>query len=81
MGFLDSTEVKKLLQDPDLRTDIAKAVTEDSGALDDLAEEVADELEDELENDTELKKQIIAAAMASPEFKQKVVKELVDDLG
>ena len=81
MGLLDTADVQRLLADPNLRSDIAKAVAENPSVLDDLAEDVADDLGDALEDDSELKKQIIDAAMASPEFKKKVVKELLDDLG
>ena len=81
MGFVDSTDVKRLLDDPEFKTDIAKAVAEDPDALEDLAEDIADELEDELEDDADLKKQIIDAAMASPDFKKMLIKELIDDIG
>jgi hypothetical protein len=81
MGIVDATDVRRLLQDPEFKSDIAKAVAENPGALDDLAEDIADELEEELEGDAELKKMIIDAAMASPVFKQKLMKELIDDLG
>ena len=80
MGIVEASDVRRLLADPELRSDIAKAMAEDADALEDLAEDIADELEEELENDVELKKQIIDAAMASPTFKQKLMKELVDDL-
>jgi hypothetical protein len=81
MGFVDTSDVRKLLQDPELRADIAKAAAEDAGVLDDLADDIADQLEDELESDAELKKQIIDAAMSNPDFKKKLIKELLDDLG
>ena len=81
MGFVDTSDIKNMLQDPELRADIAKAAAEDPGILDDLVDDIADELEDELENDAELKKQIIDAAMSNPKFKQKLIKELLDDLG
>ena len=80
MGFIDTADVKKLLEDPTLVSDIAKAVVEDEGAMDDLADDTADELEDVLEDSAELKKQIVDAAMASPDFKKKIIKELVDDI-
>ena len=80
MGFIDTADVKKLLEDPPLVSDIAKAVVEDEGAMDDLADDIADELEDVLEDSAELKKQIVDAAMASPDFKKKIIKELVDDI-
>ena len=82
MGLdINASDVRKLLDDPNLKADIANAVLEDPGAMDDLAEDIADELEDELEDDPELKKQIIETAMANPEFKKKVMRELIDDLG
>ena len=81
MGIVEASDVRKLLQDPEFKSDIAKAVAEDPKALDDLAEDIADELEDEIEDDADLKRQIIETAMASPDFKKKVMKELVDDLG
>ena len=80
MGFIDTADVKKLLEDPTLVSDIAKAVVEDEGAMDDLADDIADELEDVLEDSSELKKQIVEAAMASPNFKKKLIKELIDDI-
>ena len=81
MGFVKASDVKRLLQDQEFRTEIVKAVVEDPKALDDLAEDIADELEDEIEDDTELKEEIIEAAMANPDFKKKVMKELADDFG
>ena len=69
------------MQDGDLKADIAKAVAEDPSAMDDLAEDIADELEDELEDDPDFKKQLIDAAMGNPQFKQKVVREIMDDIG
>ena len=80
MGLITTSDVKSLLQDEEFKADIAKAIAEDPQALDDLAEAVADELGDELENDSALKAQIIEAAMANPNFKKKLVKELIDDL-
>ena len=58
MGFIDSSDVKKLLQDPEFKSDIAKAMIGDPGAMEDLAEDVADEMEDELENDDEFKSKV-----------------------
>ena len=81
MGFIEASDIKRLLADPTLTEDIAKAVVEDSGALDDLAEDVADKMEDELQDDEDFKKKLLDAAMASPDFRKKVAKELVDDIG
>jgi hypothetical protein len=81
MGIVESSDVRRLLQNPELMSDIASAVAEDPSALDDLAEDIADEMEDELENDPEFRRRIIDAAMGSPDFKKKVVRKLVGDLG
>jgi hypothetical protein len=79
MGFVQASDIKGLLQDPELTLEIAKAVVEDQDVLDSLADEIAEEISDEMENAPELRKQIIAAAMASPDFKRKLVKAIVDD--
>lgn len=80
MGFLEETDVRKLLQDPELMADIAKAVVEDPEAMDDLAEDIADKLSDEMEDDSELRRKIVQAALASPDFKKKIIRKLVEDL-
>ena len=81
MGFLQDGDVKTLLNDPALMSDIAKAAIEDPDTVDSLASEIADKLSDELEDDPMLRKQIVDAAMNSQEFKNKIVRKLVDDLG
>ena len=79
MGFVDTADVKRLMQNPELISDIAKAVVEDPKAMDSLADDIADEFEDELQDDPELKKQIIDAALSSPDFKKKLVRKLVEE--
>ena len=81
MGFAEKGDVRKLLQDTELVGEIAKAVVADPQAMDDLADDIADELSDELEDDSELRKKIVDTAIASPEFKQKIVRKLIEDLG
>ena len=80
MGFLEESDVRSLLQDPELKSDIAKAVVEDPEAMDDLADDIADKLSDELEDDSDLRRGIVSAAIANPEFKRRIVKKLVTDL-
>ncbi|MBA7626118.1 hypothetical protein ES703_33560 [subsurface metagenome] len=81
MGVIEKGDVRKLLQDPELVTEITNAIIEDPEAMDDLADDIADKLSDELEEDPELMRKVVEAAMASPEFKKRVIKELVEDLG
>ena len=80
MGFITDSDVKKLMEDQELMAGIAKAIVDDPEAMDDLADDIADKLEDELEDNPELRKQIIDAAVANPEFKKRIVKTLADEL-
>ena len=83
MGLVQESDVKRLLQDPELVSDIAKAVVESPGALESIADEIASGLENELGSSSELRKQVIDAAMASPQFKKilalKISAEMEDD--
>ena len=80
MGLIGEADVRKLLQDLELMGDIAKAVVEVPEAMDDLAEDIADELSDLMEDDPELRRKIVEAAIASPDFKKKIVSKLVEEI-
>jgi len=80
MGFTEKGDVRKLLQDSKLKDAIAKAAVEDPKTMDSLAGDIADKLSDELEDDPEIRQKIIQYAIASPEFKKRVVRKLVEDL-
>ncbi len=80
MGLITDSDVKRLIEDKELMAEVAKAMVEDPKAMDDLAEDIADKLEDELEDNAELRKQIVDAAVANPEFKKRIVKKLADEL-
>lgn len=80
MGFLEESDVRKLLQDPELIADIAKAVVEDPEAMNDLAECIADGLSDQIEEDPELRAKIVEVAVASPDFKKRIIRKLVEEL-
>ena len=79
MGFIQASDVKELLDDPAVASEIAQAVVKDSSAMDSLADDMAEELEGELESNSEIKRQIIAAAMASPDFRKRLISKLFDD--
>lgn len=80
MGFITDSDVKKLTEDKELMAEVVKAIVQDPEAMDDLADDIADKLEDELEDNPELRKQIVDAAVANPEFKKRIVKKLADEL-
>ena len=80
MGFIEKGDARKLLHDSNLREAIVKAAVEDPATMDSQAADIADKLSDELENDTEIRQQIVAHAIASSEFKKRVVRKLVEDL-
>ena len=79
--MITEADVQRLTQDQDLMAEVAKALVEDPAAMNDLADDIADKLSDELEDNQDLKKQIIDAAVANPEFKKRLVTKLADDLG
>ena len=80
MGFIQDSDVQKLMQNQELMAEVATALVEDPATMDQLADDIADKLEDELEDNPEFRKQIIDAAVASPEFKKKIVAKLADEL-
>jgi len=80
MGYVEKGDARKLLRDSKLRTAIAKAAVEDQETLDSLANDISDKLSDELENDPEMRQKIVEAAIASPDFKKRVVRKIVEDL-
>ena len=71
MGFLKDTDVQRLLENQELMAEVAKALVEDPETMDDLADDIADKLEDELDDNAEMRRHIIDAAVASPEFKKR----------
>ena len=80
MGFISESDVTRLMQDQDLMGQVAKAIVEDPETMDSLADDIADKLQDQLEDDPDMRRQIVDAAVANPEFKRKIVAKLTDDL-
>lgn len=82
MGYeISKEDVQVLLKDEKLMGEIVKKVTEDKEVLDELASDIAGELSSAMGDDPDMKKRIIKAALASPGFKQKIIKNLVEELG
>ncbi len=48
MGYVEKTDVRKLMQDSKLIAEVAKAIGEDPETMDSLADDIADKLSDEL---------------------------------
>jgi len=82
MGMdLSTADIMKLLQDKKLIDDVIAKVVGDPEALDGLAEDVADEISDYIEDDPAIRQRIINAAIGSADFRKRIVKELVDEIG
>ena len=81
MGYIQDADVAGLLQDSEFVNELAAAVAQDPEGIDDLAEQVADKLSDALEDDASVRQQIVHAAVANPEFKRKVLRKIIDDMG
>lgn len=80
MGFIKETDVQRLMENTELMAEVAQAIVSDPSSMDDLADDIADKLEDALDDSPELRKQIVDAAIANPEFKQKIAAKLVEEL-
>ena len=80
MGFISESDVQRLMQDQELMGEVAKAIAQDPATMDGLSDDIADKLQDQLEDDADMRRQIVDAAVASPEFKRKIVAKLADDL-
>ena len=80
MGFVQETDVRKMLEDKTLVNNIVKAMVQDPTVLSGLAEDVADELEELLEGDPSFRQKIVAAATTDPKFKSQVIRNVVKEI-
>jgi len=80
MGFIEKGDVQKLLHDSSLREAIVKAAVEDPETMDSLVGDIADKLSDEMEDDPEIRQRIVDGVIASPTFRKRVVRKIVEDL-
>ena len=78
---ISKEELQQLLKDKKLVSTIVKKVVADEETLSELAGNIAGELASAMEDDPAIKKQIMKAALASPGFKQKIIRQLVNELG
>ena len=62
------------------RRNLPKASAPDGMIPFDLADDIASKIQDELEDNEEWGATLVSAAMASPEFKKKVVSKLAEEL-
>lgn len=82
MGLeLSREDIQSVLQDETLVNDVVKKVIEDPEVLADLAEDLADEIAEQLEDDPVIRQKLIDAAIKSPDFKKRVIRELADEFG
>ena len=82
MGMeINKADILKLLEDEKLVDEVVKKVVEDPEVLDDLAEDIGEEIAEYLEKDPKIRQKNINAALASPDFKKRIIKEVVDEIG
>lgn len=77
----NKADIMKLLEDEKLVDEVVKKIVEDPEVLDDLAEDIGEEIAEYLEKDPKIRQKIINAALASPDSKKRIVKEVVDEIG
>ena len=68
------------MHNEELMGEVARAIVQDPGTMDDLAEDIAGKLQDELDNNPELRTMIVDAAVSDPAFKKKIVSKLTEEL-
>jgi len=82
MGIsINKADIRKLLDDNSLMSDVAKKSLDDASTIKDIASDVADMISDELDDDPEFKRKILLAAMKRDIFRKKVIEELIKKLG
>ena len=80
MSKKNKTAARQLLVDPELRQEIANAALADPEVMVSLANDIASDLSNVLQDDPTMIKQIIDTAISNPQFKQMIVKKLVEEL-
>lgn len=80
MADINKSDINQFLNDPELVDGVVNAVVSDQSVMADLAGDIADELSDVIEDDPTFKQKIIQAALAKPEFKQQIVRALINEL-
>ena len=80
-GFLTDEDIAGLLENQEFMEEVVVAITEDSEIMADVAEVVAESLEDAIKDDAAIRGKLIEGAMASPEFKKRIARKLVANLG
>ena len=80
MGYLEKEDVTGLLENQEFVDEIVRAVAEDPEAMDTLAEEIADSLDDAFEDNQTVRRKLVEAALATPEFRKRVARKLVAEL-
>lgn len=82
MGIeISRADIMKLLDDESLVDEVVNRVVDDPDVIADLAGDIADEISDYLEDDPAIRQKLMDAAIKSPDFKKRVIKELADELG
>lgn len=85
MGIVEDGDIVKLLQNKEFVNQIIESALKEPKIVEDISSDVADKLSDVLEDDPEFRKNLISAVMKKgitekSEFREKVIKQLVDDL-
>ena len=79
MGTFNKSDVQVFVGDEDLRAEIIESALNDVKAAKEIAQDIADEISDVLEDEPRFRRQLIKAAFQNPEFREKVMRELVNE--
>lgn len=80
MGMVQESDIGMVLADQAFMDQVVSGLVEDSGTMDNLADEIADKVQDALESDSALRQRLVSAAISNEAFKQKLVSKLIEEL-
>ncbi len=74
-------EIVTLLEDEEFVNEVIEQALASPEVIDELAEDIADDLADVFEDDPRIKRQLLTKALEGDGFKQRVIQQLIDELG
>ena len=80
MGMVQESDIGMVLADQAFMDQVVSGLVEDSGTMDNLADEIADKVQDALESDSALRQRLVSAAISNEAFKKKLVSKLIEEL-
>ncbi len=79
--MITAADAVNFMQDETFLDEVISHIVDDPEVMDELASDMAGEIASLLEDDPSFKKKLLVAAMGSVEFKKRITKSLVEEMG